>query len=113
MPDTIKYFERCFLGSIAIGMVIAVAGDPGLMFFQFIGLAIMTLLILLTSRKKSNIAKWLLTIMFAFGMLIYIPSLMAILQEGIITGLLSIINTLLQCVGLYFLFHKESRIWYS
>ena len=80
-------------------------------FIQFVTLGIMLLLILLTSRKRNNIAKWILVVLFGLGIVFYIPQLSSLFDKGF-AGVLSSLQVLAQCVGIYFLFTQESRDWF-
>ena len=78
----------------------------------------MLLLILLTSRKRNNIANWIFVTLFGFGIVFYIPQLSSLFDIGfaevlsLIQGVLSLIQVLTQCVGIYFLFARGSRDWF-
>mgnify|MGYP001174924544 FL=1 len=80
-------------------------------FIQFFTFGISLLLILLISRKRNNIAKWILVVMYGFGIVMYIPQLAFLLNIGFV-GVLSSLQLLAQCVGLYFLFTEDSREWF-
>ncbi len=71
----------------------------------------MLLLILLTSRKRNNIAKWILVTLFGFGIVFYIPQLSSLFDIGF-AGVLSLIQVLTRCAGIYFLFAQGSRDWF-
>ena len=120
MPNHIKYFEWTWLGSLALGIIVAglthsaitpAGGEFFVGFVQFFVFAVVLLLVLLTSRKRSRIAKWVLVVFFALGLVFYIPQLAMFFEMGF-AGVLSSIQVLAQCVGLYFLFTEESRNWY-
>ncbi len=121
MPATVKYFERCWLGSLIFGVSIFALtfeelmtsgeGLSGAMVQVFVLLA-MIVLILLASRKKNRAAKWILTLCFAFWLVFSSPELLKIIQKGAL-GVLTIFQILLQGAGLFFLFHRKSRTWFS
>jgi hypothetical protein len=76
MPNSVKYFEWISLGSLVLGIINSALAystivAPGTEVFagivQFFTFGILLMLILLISRKRSNIAKWLWIIMFALG----------------------------------------------
>jgi len=79
-------------------------------FIQFFVFGVMLLLILLISRKRSKIAKWILVVFFGLGIVFYIPQLANLFNLGF-AGVLSSLQLIAQCVGLYFLFTQESRDW--
>ena len=129
MPNHIKYFEWTWLGSLALGIIVAAltystitpAGGDGVelprpdlfvLFVQFFTIVSLLLLILLISRKRSKVAKWILAIGFGIGLVFYIPQLASFFEIGF-AGVLSSIQVLAQCVGLYFLFTEESRNWFK
>ena len=120
MPKHIKYFEWTWLGSLATGIIVSALSYsemvPGGLeifagFIQFFTFGISLLLILLISRKRNNIAKWILVVMFGFGIVMYIPQLAFLFNIGFV-GVLSSLQFLAQCVGLYFLFTEDSREWF-
>ena len=123
MPKHIKYFEWTWLGSLAVGIIVSALSysemvpveldifDGFILFFYLFIFGIILLLILLTSRKRSNITKWILVVMFGFGIVLYIPQLAFLFNLGFV-GVLSSLQLLAQCVGVYFLFTEESREWF-
>ena len=88
MPTHIKYFEWLMLSSLALGILLSILTPPNhvtydgktittaftmiVMVFTF---SIILLLTLLISRKRSNIAKWVLVALFAAGLVTYIQQL--------------------------------------
>ena len=74
---------------------------------QILTFAIILSLVLLTSRKKSNIAKWLLVILFAIGLLAILAQPGLILANGI-TSIIGIIQTLIQAAAVLLPVHKRS-----
>jgi len=123
MPKHIKYFEWTWLGSLVIGIIVSSISYSEMvpvelevfagfiLFFYFFIFGIGLLLILLISRKRNNIAKWILVVMFGFGIVMYIPQLAFLFNIGFV-GVLSSLQFLAQCVGLYFLFTEDSREWF-
>ena len=68
MPKHIKYFEWTWLGSLSLGIIVAALSYSEIVgagmeifvgFIQFVTFGVMLLLILLISRKRNNIAKWI------------------------------------------------------
>ena len=115
-PNHIKYFERAMLISLAPGVVILALSSQGMgitaVLFQTIVLVILLINILLISRKRSNIAKWVLIVMFVLGVPMYVPLLSILLSAGFV-GVLSLLQLTVQLVGFYFLFTHQSRQWFS
>ena len=115
-PNHIKYFERAWLISLAIGVVISALSSQGMgitaALMQTIVFVILLINILLISRKRSNIAKWVLIVMFVLGLPMYVPLLSILLSAGFV-GVLSLLQLTVQLVGFYFLFTHQSRQWFS
>ena len=122
MPDQIKYFERCMLASLAIGLINSILfySQPaeevrgvGSVLVQLFTAATILLLVLLTSRKRSNVAKWIFLIMYALGLIMYafIPQLTEHWTQGL-RGVISIVQLLIQLAAIYFLFTPEGRAWF-
>ena len=115
-PNHIKYFERAWLISLAIGVVISALSSQGMgitaALMQTIVFVILLINILLISRKRSNIAKWVLIVMFFLGLPMYVPLLSILLSAGFV-GVLSLLQLTVQLVGFYFLFTHQSRQWFS
>ena len=121
MPKHIKYFEWTWLVSLPLGIIVAalsysetVAAGMEIFagFIQFVTLGVMLLLILLTSRKRNKTTKWILVVLFGLGVVFYIPQLASLFNMGFV-GVLSSLQVLAQCIGLYFLFTQESRDWFN
>ena len=123
MPNHIKYFEWAILGSIALGII-----QTGLLFYLFspgpapsepsflvvnlILPPLLVLLVLLTSRKRNRIAKWILVLITVFTIVINTALISSFFETGF-AGIPSLIQLLIQCVGIYFLFTEESRNWFK
>ena len=117
MPQSIKNFERIFLLSIVIGLIGTIINiTQGIAInitIQSIVIFIITAaLVLLTSRKKSNITKWILTILTVVGIIFVVVGFFAI--DAFFSGAgyiryLSLAQAIVQAVALYFLFTSDSR----
>lgn len=121
MPASIKLFERLYLFTLAIGVVLAVMQFGQLtemlsvdfvLMIQVFTFGLLLALVLLVSRKRSRVAKWILLAMFGIGTVIYLTQLPMTLDTGF-PGVASAIQTLLQLVALCSLFTRESRDWLS
>ncbi len=122
-PVSIEYFERLSFLAMMVGIVFtALSWDPGQAerlhvgpMFLPVALTICYLflatLVLLISRKASLIAQGIFLLLFAAGVVLAIPAVPAILNDGQI-GLLQIAQIALQAVAIYFLFTPESRAWF-
>lgn len=122
MPKSIKLFEQLFLLSLALGVIQSalflnasdITGDSAfsVAIFQFVILLIVGGLILLTSRKKSVICKWMLIILCVLGFFGFIPSLAFFIEHGIM-GLIGSAQVLLQVFAIYLLFNADSKTWFE
>ena len=131
-PNSIKYFEWLWLGSILIGIIVSAIsyqhmlseiqnefGELGSLFEILvpigtaIGVGLTLLFVLLTSRRQNKVAKWFLVIMFGLGLAFSIPELNTRFGYSVFVGILSSIQIALQCVGIYFLFTSGSRAWFA
>jgi uncharacterized membrane protein len=125
-PKSIARFEGLSLVSVALGALAAIltrggsipgaaeraAGATMLVAVTVIGLAISLALILLTSRKASNVAKWLLIVFVALGAAMTLPQLGATASEGLV-GVANVASVVLQIVAIFFLFTPEARAWFE
>ena len=115
-PNLLK-FERFTLASLVIGIIVSASqmknfNETETLFAAIFGVLILLFvmgLVLLISRKKSKIAKWLWAILFTVGLVIYIPELGKMLSDGV-SGVLSAMQLVLQCIGMYFLFFDKENI---
>ena len=69
-------------------------------------------LILLTSRKASNVAKWILVLLVAASAAMTLPQLDGVGSAGT-AGALSVASVVLQVVAIFFLFTAEARAWFD
>ena len=125
-PASIVYFERLSILSILVGIAFAMltwdsgavmprqaAMAPGMVLIvQGISLIIVLALVFLISRKASVIAKWILVVLFAIGLVFTVPQLGATLDQGLV-GLLQISQMIVQAAAIYFLFTAEARAWFG
>ena len=122
-PASIEYFERLSFLAMMVGIVFTILSwDPGQaerlhvgpMFLPLslaICYALLATLVLLISRKASLVAQAVFLLLFAAGVVLAIPAVPAILNDGQI-GLLQIAQIALQAVAIYFLFTPEARAWF-
>jgi hypothetical protein len=129
-PQSIVWFERCFLGAIGIGVVNsalnwskmqdAVAATPGasvlpggfLIGTMVVGIIINLVLWYFTARRRSNVAKWIIVVFFALGLL----GLVRTLVTGIAAPTMNIfayVALALQAVGVYLLFQSDAKAWFA
>ena len=130
-PNSIVTFERLYLGSLALGilnfflsfdqMKAAMAAEPGIAKVGFgsgmlIGVFVVSLLISLLlwffiARKASNVAKWILVVFTAFGLL-GLPNVISQLSTTPgLTPVLALVITIIQLIAVYFLFRPDAAAW--
>lgn len=124
MPKSIITFERVFLFTVFLGLINIIVTSKidftNLDFFiqlgsQSLTFIILTFLVFLTSRKKSVIAKWIITLMFMLGLIMMSLFFNQIADQGL--GIMEILQMLLQVIlqayGVYLLFTKDSKAWFA
>ncbi len=123
MPKSIKQFELCYLFSIALGVLQSALGMNALGVedadlsaiasgFALLILLLVGSVVVFTSRKKSTVGKWMVTIFFVVGIPAYIPVL-SVLFENPMMGAVSSVQFLLQAFGLYCLFQNDAKQWFE
>ena len=129
-PQSIQMFDRLYLGALALGvlnsafffedMMAMLEADPavaeagfGAGFFiatMAMGIAISLLLWFFTSPKRSVIAKWILVVLTAIG-IVQVPfSLQDLPTPQIVTTL---IITAMQLGAVIFLFRSDAKAWFD
>jgi hypothetical protein len=117
-PASIVGFERLFLLSLSLGVVqallgwdqLAARGTPAEV-IAIAALSIFTLgaLALLVSRGRSRSAKWVLALLLAIGLPLFLLSL----ERGTLVGLtaLALVQAALQAAAVALLFTPAARSW--
>lgn len=134
-PVSIVWFERCYLGATAVGLVNTalswntslqrMAESPGAAQFgpSFAGnilllgtaVAIVIALVLwyFTARRRSVVTKWIITAFFGFAVLGVVTSLrMGTTQPGI-GGVLMIVAFVLNALAVWQLFRPDANLWFD
>lgn len=130
-PASITLFDRLFLGAIVIGILntalsfesvmaqlkadpaVAELGmaTPGFLIGSAaLGYAISLLLWFFISRKASNIAKWILTVLTVIGALM-IP--FSIATTPLVESLIVVTINALQLVAIWCLFRPDAKAWFA
>ncbi|MBV9929770.1 MAG: hypothetical protein JO013_02355 [Alphaproteobacteria bacterium] len=126
-PRSIMLFETLSLAAVALGAAIVamtwgalmasvyarIRGtgiEPAVMIMTALYVGLLILLILLTSRRASAVAKWLFAAIIVAEAVFTLPGLPAMLRGGLI-GWAQIVQLALQLVALWFLFVPQSRAW--
>ncbi len=131
-PESIVMFERLYLGALALGVVNLalswsstqeyMANDPavaaaglGSGFFistTLMGFAIPLLLWYFIAKRGSNIAKWILVVLFGFGLISMLFSFSTMMAMRGTIGLIGVLLlTALQAGAVYMLFKPDAVAW--
>ncbi len=130
-PNSIVQFERLYLGAVLLGLAnTALAWDkalellaanpqtaafgPGFLAASTaVGVIINLLLWYFVARKGSTVAKWIVVVFCAFGVLGVIwTAVTGQLPEGI-AGILGIVRVLLNLGAVVFLFRPDTKAWFG
>lgn len=123
-PPSIVWFERLSLLALAIGALVSVATWDGVVasaqgsgmtptvaaIIYIVLFALLVGLVLLISRGRSVIAKWIYVILFVGGFLATARDLGGIFDLGLL-GLVQALQLLLQIVAVGLLFAPPASAW--
>lgn len=131
-PNSIKLFDRFYLGALALGLANTVihwdadaaaleaaeSGVPlGSGFFILTtaaGFIISLLLWYFVSQRASNIARWLLTVLFGLGLVGFLAgAAMAATMIGEAPMLLGVLGLSLEAVAVWMLFRPDAKAWFG
>ena len=130
-PASIQTFEKFFLASLAIGLVNAalsyndnmkmLAADPAtaemasatsfMLPVLVFSVGIPLLLWFLIARKASNVAKWVLVVLTALGLLMMIPTLVTLAGINMVSTVLTVAVNALQIYAIVQLFKPDAKAW--
>ncbi len=130
-PKSIELFERCYLGGWAVGLVNTVlswstwADDPRitqaaeqiggwyLPAMTVIGLLIPLILWYFIARRGSVVAKWIMTVLTAFGLAGVAIGLATGGYPGGLSGMLGLVGVALNVAAAALLFRADSKPWFG
>jgi len=121
-PASIERFEALYFTSLAIGVLsaavswqtsVSIASPAFVITVQIATFAILLSLILLISRRRSDIARWMLAILFVLGAIVYIPAAGSILDSSPVLVVLSAFQLIFQAIALYYVFSPAARVWFK
>ena len=129
-PQSIVNFERCYLGAIALGVVnnvlnwqnaqeqVRAAGAGVLPSWYLpvtlvVGIAISLLLWYFTAKRASTVAKWILTVIVALGVLGSAFAFVSGTAPKGLAGIVAIVVMVLQVVAVYLLFRSDAKRWFD
>lgn len=117
-PKSILFFEILFLSTLAIGVLqswlaweeLLQSASIGFVLFIQVGtFLLLSGLVLLTSRRRSKIAMWIVILMTLLGL----PLLFEIFSSGMLLGSvwITLVRTFGQLIAITLLFLPSSRKW--
>lgn len=129
-PRSIERFAKLYPISIVLGLAINLLtwsdlqafhagtalrafGAAAPVFGVFVGIAISTLLWYLIVQRRSNIARWVVVVLFAFGAIGLVWTVASGRLALDLSGLLGLVRLLVQAFAVAQLFLAESRPWFS
>jgi peptidoglycan/LPS O-acetylase OafA/YrhL len=121
MPKNVARFEVLAYISIAIGVITSaleyqrfstMANPAFILLVQLFVFLIFVLFIWLIARRRKNWARWLFLILFLLGLPFYIPSLAAMIKNNPISGLLSVVQMLIQGAAIFLVFSGDAKEWF-
>lgn len=134
-PLSIVWFERCYLGCVAVGVlntalswntVIAKASEnpqaaqlgesfiPTVLTVGLVlGLLVSTLLWYFTARKGAAATKWIITVLFALNLLFTVlGAARGTFPEGPL-AVLAIVTFVLNGLAVWSLFRPDTKVWFG
>ena len=130
-PKSIVDFERCFLGALAIGVLMAIFGwetmraqvaaqpnsallpDWFMPLVLVISWTINLLLWFFIARRGSNVAKWIWTVLVVIGALGLIPRMLQGTFTPGLLGVVTVVVVVLNLVATWMLFRPDARAWFA
>lgn len=116
-PKSIVWFEILILSSLVLGVFKSLFAPEEplqqaplsfVLFVQAGVLAVTVVLTLLTSRRRSKIAKWVLVVLYLLGLPLYFK----MVGEGSLKpSIVQVVQLLLQTIGYALLFAPSARAW--
>lgn len=122
IPPDIDYFEMRWLGGLAVSVAIAVlmfdystamVGAPRALIINVVLFAIAALLMFRISRRRSNVARWILAVPFNLLILFYDVSHFAAEMNTFGGGYLAMIRLGLMGWATWALFTPSARAWFA
>ena len=134
-PLSIVWFERCYLGSVAVGLlntalswnrIIATTSEnpqvaelgpsfvPTVLAFGLvIGLITSALLWYFTARKGAAATKWIITVLFALNLLFTLLGVARGTSPQGLFAVVAIVALVLNGVAVWNLFRPDTKVWFG
>jgi hypothetical protein len=134
-PISIVWFERCYLGSVVVGLINSMLSwdatvakmsespaaaqlGPSFMANMLIGGMLFGVLISLllwyfTARKGSVVTKWIITVFFALGLLgLVMGAMRGSVPHGLV-GVVVVVTWVLSAIAVWQLFKPDTKLWFG
>ena len=120
-PRDISRAIQFLTSSLAIGLITSIfhlaqkVSGVTMLFASLIVIAVFGAGYLLINRisARRNWARIVWLVLILFGLPFAIPANLAEIRRNVFSGVLSVIVTLLQLIGTYLLFTKNSNLWFK
>jgi drug/metabolite transporter (DMT)-like permease len=130
-PQSIVNFERCYLGSVALGLIatalnwshmqslVAVQQSTAMVGRWYaptlivVSLIINLLLWYFAARRGSVVAKWIVVVLFAFACLGIVTGFAMHTNPPGIAGVISVVVFVLEAIAVWLLFKPDAKAWFG
>ncbi|MFV0622886.1 hypothetical protein ACBY01_02590 [Sphingomonas sp. ac-8] len=130
-PKSIQRFDQFYLGALVVGLVntavtwnvtmaqlqaqpaTAAIATPMIIGTTVLSIGISLLLWFFTSRMRSTVTKWIITVFFVFGALMVVWSLLNGQFPSVIGTVLALLATVMQGIAVYMLFQPDAVAWFK
>lgn len=127
-PKAIEQFEYVYLGQMLLSIVATyltadktaamlqnsgmAVSDAMLITVQWVFSALFVGIALLASRRRSNVARWIIVVLSAFGAASFLFTIGQLPMLGRV-AILAVSQCVLSIVVLYLLFRPEAKAWFA
>ena len=134
-PVSIVWFERCYLGCVAVGLLgtalawngaVAKMGEnpqieqlgPSFVPTMLIGGVVLNLIAsallwYFTARKGAVVTKWIITVLFALNLVFSVIGLFAGGGVGGISRAVALVALVLNGIAVWQLFKPDTKVWFG
>lgn len=120
-PPSVRAFEALIVLSLGIGVVITALtwteltreiGAAPVLLVQAATVLVVLGGVFLVARRASNIARWVVTVMFGIGFVAYIPQVAFLFSGDRVVGMLGAAQVMAQLAALMLLFRPDAKLWF-
>jgi hypothetical protein len=119
MPTNVVWFERLAYASLGLGLLdlaldlrnlSRLSPAVNLIGTLVLTLGVVALLIWLVARRRQGWARWAFLVLYLLGLPFFFRNLM---QQSLLSVPISLLQTVLQGVALYFVFTGDAKAWFA